>query len=373
MDKWNKKCRFFDEKFACDTLTTENYTSCNECKFSQEYSKKILIIKLGAMGDVLRTTVILPSIKKKYGEDVFICWMTNPESKDFLKNNHLIDKVLICNTENILRIQQEKFDILFALEIDTPSTLLANLVKAEKKFGYYFDNGATSCFNKSAEDYLETAFLNHIKVKNRKTYQELICEACELREFYDKEKPMFDLKQKHRDLGKKFILENNLYNENRIIGINIGSASRWPSKFWDTGKIKELARKLSKYSLVILAGPNEINKQKELIEEMKKEGLNMIGNNPGNTLDEFAAIVNICNTIICGDTMVLHLATSLNKKTVSLFFATSPWEVEGYGTMKKLISPLLEKYFYINRYIDELAESISIDDVVKVTEEQINL
>ena len=122
MTKWNKKCRFFNEKYACDTLSTENYKSCEECKFAQEYSKKILIIKLGAIGDVLRTTCILPALKKKYSSDILIYWMTNPESKDLLKNNPLIDKVFPYNLENVLRIQQENFDILFALEIDTPST-----------------------------------------------------------------------------------------------------------------------------------------------------------------------------------------------------------------------------------------------------------
>ena len=39
---WNKKCRFFNEKYACDTLATEDYQSCDECKFAQEYSKKFL-------------------------------------------------------------------------------------------------------------------------------------------------------------------------------------------------------------------------------------------------------------------------------------------------------------------------------------------
>ena len=130
--KYNEKCRFFNEKYACDTLASEGYKSCEECKFSQEYSKKILIIKLGAIGDVLRTTSILPALKKKYGEDILVYWMTNPESVDLLKNNHLVDKVLEYSYENTLRIQQEQFDILFALEIDTPSTLLANLIKANE-------------------------------------------------------------------------------------------------------------------------------------------------------------------------------------------------------------------------------------------------
>jgi len=369
MEKYNKKCRFFDEKYACDTLTTENYYSCNECRFAQEYSKKILIIKLGAIGEVLRTTPILPALRKKYEQDILIYWMTNPESVNLLKNNPLIDKTLPYNPENTLRIQQEKFDILFALEIDTPSTLLANVINADQKFGYYFNDGATSCFNSGAEAYLETAFLNHAKINNRKTYQELISQACELHPYYNKEKPIFNLTKKEQEYKNRFLLKNNLSENNKILGINIGSADRWPSKFWNNEKIKQLIRKLSDYKIIILAGPNELNKQEQLIQDMQKEGIFLLKNNPKNTLNEFAAIISLCNTIICGDTMVLHMASSLNKKSIALFFVTSPWEVEDYNLTTKLISPLLEKYFYINHYIPELAESISIEQVLNALEE----
>ena len=364
MSNWNKKCRFFNEKYACDTLASEDYKSCEECKFVQEYSKKILIIKLGAIGDVLRTTSILNALKNKYGEDILIYWMANSESVDLLKNNHLIDKILPYNLENVLRVQQEKFDILFALEIDTPSTLLANLINADEKFGYFFNNGATSCFNKSAEAYLETAFLNHIKLKNRKTYPELVFETCELS--YNKEKPIFNLTQKEINFGNKFKLDNNLLKKEKIIGINIGSADRWASKFWNLKKIKELIRKLDNYKIIILAGPNEIEKQKKLIIDMFHEGIFLIGNNPKNTLNEFAAIVNICDIIICVDSLILHLASSLDKNIIALFFSTPYWEIEDYGKLTKITSSLLEKFFLINDYIDELANSISIEDILKI-------
>jgi len=363
--KWNKKCRFFNEKYACDTLSTEDYKSCEECKFAQEYSKKILIIKLEAIGDVLRTTCILPALRKKYGPDILVYWMTNPESVDLLKNNQLIDKVLSYNLENVLRIKQEEFDILFALEIDTPATLLANLVKSSEKFGYFFDNGTTSCFNESAENYLETAFLNNIKIKNRKTYQELIAQSCNLDLYYNREKPILNLNKEDFEFSNQFKLKNNLSNQDKIIGINIGSSARWASKFWDNEKIKQLIRQLKEYKIVILAGPNEIKKQENLIRELKKEGIFLISNNPRNTLREFASVVNICDVIICGDTMVLHLALALGKKIISLFFSTPGWEIEDYDNITKLTSPLLEKYFFINQYVPELAESISIEQVLK--------
>ena len=97
--KWNIKCRFFDEKYACDTLTTEGYSSCEECKFVQEWSKKILIIKFGALGDIIRTTPVLEAIKKKYGPDTLIYWLTLPKAEELLQNNPLIDKILIYNIE----------------------------------------------------------------------------------------------------------------------------------------------------------------------------------------------------------------------------------------------------------------------------------
>ncbi len=372
MTKYNKKCRFFNEKYACDTLSTENYKSCEECKFAQEYSKKILIIKLGAIGDVLRTTCILPALRKKYGPDILVYWMTLQESADLLKNNPFVDKILQYNLENVLRIQQEEFDILFSLEIDSPATLLANLVKANEKFGYFFNNGATFYFNKNAEEYLETAFLNHIKIKNRKTYQQLISKTCDLKDYYNKEKPIFNLTEKEIRFSQEFKLKNNILDKDKIIGINIGSSGRWASKFWDNEKIKQLIRKIKENKILILAGPNELKKQGELIEEMKQEGIFLLKNNPENTLTEFAAIVNLCDIIVCGDTMVLHMASALNKKIIALFFSTPPWEIEDYENLKKITSPLLEKYFFINPYIPELAQGISIEQVLRALEQNDN-
>jgi ADP-heptose:LPS heptosyltransferase len=363
MAKWNNNCRFFNENYACETLSSEGYQSCEECKFSSPYSKKILILKFGAMGDVLRTTPILYALRKKFGEDILIYWMTSPECAELLQNNILIDKLLIYNLENVLRIQQEKFDIVYSLEIDPPVTLLANLVIADKKYGFYFDNGSTSCFNKCAESYLETAFLQHKKLQNRRTYQDLIFEACELP--YNKEKIIFNLSEKDKNFEKKFAGENNFYVGDKIIGIHIGSADRWKSKFWGNEKIKQLIRQIpDNCKIIILGGPNEVQKQKELIASMKEEGIFLAKNNPENSIGEFAAVVNLCDLIICGDSLAMHLSSSLGKKTLALFFSTPDWEVEDYGLIKKITSHLLEKNFYVCDFTPELADSITVDEVI---------
>jgi len=368
MTKWNTKCRFFNENYACDTLTSESYKSCEECKFSSLYSKKILIIKLGALGDVLRTTPLAEAIKKKY-PDCLIYWLTEESSAELLENNPYIDKILTYNLDNILRLQQEKFNILFSLEIDTPTTLLANLIKADEKFGFYFDNGSTSCFNESAEEYLETAFLTHLKLKNRKTYQEMIFQACCLP--YNKEEIFLELTDTEKKYAEKFKQEKNIKENDKLFGINFSSSSRWPSKAWAKEKIIELIEKMQdNYKIIILGGPEEHEKMPQLIEELKNKGINVLANNPKNTIKEFSSIINLCEKIIVTDSLSLHLATALKKPIIALFFSTPPWEIEDYEIVKKLNSPLLEKYFFTNYYSDELANSILVEEVIQALENQ---
>src|SRR3989344_1086389 len=138
MAKWNRDCKSFPGIYACDIMKSESYKDCNDCKFYEPISKKILIIKLGAMGDVLRTTPILYALKEKY-KDAQITWLVKEEAKELLKNNHYIDRLWIYNFETALRLEYEHFDILINLEIAPPATVLANKVNAKEKFGCFLD------------------------------------------------------------------------------------------------------------------------------------------------------------------------------------------------------------------------------------------
>ena len=56
------------------------------------FPMNILVIKLGAIGDVIRTTAILPGLREKY-KDCRIDWVVKRLSFDVLKNNRLVDNV----------------------------------------------------------------------------------------------------------------------------------------------------------------------------------------------------------------------------------------------------------------------------------------
>lgn len=358
--KWNRNCKSFPGIYACEVMTAQAYKDCKDCKFYEPISKKILIIKLGAIGDVLRTTPILKTLKEKYGKNIHISWLVKEESKDLLKNNPLIDRILTYSLDSILRLQYEKFDILLSLEVDIPGIAISNLIKADKKYGYFLDkDGHPNYFNEGSKFYLERVFSNYINKSNKKNQLEMLHEIIELP--YKKQDYILNLTEEELSYGEKF-------KKNKLIGINISSGDRWSNKSWDKNKIIELVKKIKRetnYSVILLGGKQE----ESLLNELKRKILYVTINNPENTLREFASTINQCDIIVTGDTLALHLALALKKKTIALFFCTPDWEIENFDYLKKIVSPLLLQNFFSDEYNKELVNSISTYQVFQKIKE----
>ena len=362
---WKTDCRSFLGTYPCNLLKSEELKSCEDCLFYEPTTKKILIIKLGASGDVIRTTPILEAIKSKYGEDTTIAWVVNKESEEILKNTPHIDKVLVYNLDNVLRLKCQEFDVLFSLEIDAPGSAISSLVNAKEKYGYFLNkNGLPQSFNKTGEYYLERAFSDHFNKKNTKTYPEMIFEICELS--YHKERYALFPTSRAEEYSMNFLNSLNLDKSKKIIGINLGSGGRFPSRMISKEKIILLAEELSKdYNIFLLGGMEEVRYQKELIEELMKKNVRIYSNNPENSKEEFIGVLNSCEVLITGDSFAMHAAIGLGKKVIALFFSTPPSEIEDYEVVKKLISPLCTKYLYSEDYIPELVNSISVEEIVR--------
>ena len=369
MTEFKRNCKSFREDYACEIMTAEGLKDCTDCMFYEPISKKILILKLGALGDIIRTTPILKAIKEKYGRDIHITWVVEEwKGKELLKKNPLIDRILELNEETKERLKQEKFDVLFSLDIDARSTLISNNIKANEKYGYYFhEDGKPATYNEGAKYYLSRVFSDYINKTSRKTYQEMIFEIAEL-EYKKQECSVFNIDEKY---AEKFLKENNLTKKDKIVCINLGSGGRWPSKSWNSDNIIELVKKLkSKNVKILLRGGAD---EKELIQSLKKkleaENIKFVVNDPLSTEItqpvQMITLINLCELVITGDTLGLHIALALGKKVIALFFCTPPWEIEQYKNVVKLTSPLLKDYFYTNEYNEKLTKSISADEVFK--------
>lgn len=324
---------------------------------------KICVIKLGALGDVIRTLPILEAIKQKY-PDSEISWITKKPSLQVLENNPLISKVLSIPVE-----LDEKFDILYNFDIEEDACSLASKIKADKKLGFYYRDNYPAAFNIASEYYLNTLFDDETKKTNKKTHQEMIFKAAELE--WKKQKIHLYLTEEDKKYAENFSEKNNLQS-GKLIGLHIGSSPRWPSKAWHEDKIKEFIIKAKEkgYEILLLAGPDDINKKEIILSELKKEGLNIPVQDTSCTLREFASLVNLCSLIICSDSLAQQVSLAMNKKTICLFFCTSPNEIEGYGLLTKIVSPMLPEFFpeKSDQYSEALVSSISSDEVLNATE-----
>ncbi len=322
--------------------------------------QKIVIIKLGADGDVLRTIPLVEAIKNKY-PDSNITWVTRQSISEMLIGLPFVNSVLTlpCALD-------ESFDRLYNFDMETEATELAAKIDAKNKYGFYRDGNYPAAFNTGAEYYLNTVFDDALKKSNKRTYQGMMSELAEIP--LSNKRYSLILGEHERKYAEQFFARANLEGK-KVAGIHMGASARWPSKVWHPACLKEFIKIVREkgYEVLLFGGPNEAESQKNFVRELQGEKILVHHNNPTNTKREFAALVEKCDWVICSDSFALHVALGLGKKTIALFFCTSPHEVEGYGILRKIVSPYLHDYFpeRSNEYSEHLAKSIPAEQVIE--------
>ncbi|MFI5236427.1 MAG: glycosyltransferase family 9 protein [Ignavibacteriales bacterium] len=359
-----KDCRFFSGDKPCH-YHKENGIKCDDCNYYQPISNKILIIKLDAVGDVLRTTSILIPLKKKYPKS-YIVWCTKFDSKELFQKNSLVDEIIIADEDARFRLQAEDFDIIINLDTSKLSSSIAALASGKNKIGFVLDRkGFVEATSKEAEQWLEMSAFDDVKKANQKSYQQIMYEILELN--LPVHKPVIHISEsiKARVSRKSFF--SRIKKDKPTIGLNVGVGPKWPSKGWPIKRWNELINQLntSNFYLLLLGGPAENQTLTNLSEDKKY----LINSGSNNSLLEFAAIVDLCDIIVTADTLTLHIATALDKNIVALFGPTSANEIELYGKGIKLIRTDECKCYYRNFCTEEIScmekiSSVSVVDAI---------
>ncbi|MFC1566424.1 glycosyltransferase family 9 protein [bacterium] len=326
----NLDCRYFEGDRPC-TYHKEEQVVCNNCKYYSPVKERILIIKLDAMGDVLRTTFILSILKKKY-PNAHITWIVSAKSYGVLDGNKLIDKLMLFDDAKFSMLSR-KFDISINLDLEDKSLDMATIVNAKEKFGFIKSkNGIIKPLNETAKYWLFTSAFDDLKKQNDLTYQYLAALSCGFK--FKDESVIVLLDKAERKYADSFFKKHKL-TKKPIVGLNIGSGARWVSKRWPIKHWENLIKLLKKdgYAVVIFGGPEESTTEKLLI---KKTGVKSAGTN--NSVPRFFALLNKVDVLVTGDTLGLHAAIGLGKKIVAFFGSTSSTEICMYSLGKKLVT-----------------------------------
>ncbi len=317
-------CRHFKGHIPCKPSKNEG-VHCTEkegkvCKYYSPVKEKILIIKLGAIGDVIRTTPLLEAIKTEY-PSAKIFWLTHTPS--VVPGS--VDEILKFNQEGITYLESVEFDIIYNLDKDKEASAFTSKLNSKVKKGYILKDGVPYPADVSAEQKYFTGLFDDVNKANTKNYLEEIFEICGFK--YS---------------GQKYILSSfdefadswNLDHSKKIIGLNTGCGGRWTTRLWADKNWIELAKSLiSKgYEVIFLGGEREDAKNKMF---SKKTGGKYLGY---FQLEKFINLVNQCDLVVTGVTMAMHITLGLNKKIVLFNNIFNPNEFELFG-LGKIIQP----------------------------------
>ena len=359
----DRPCRFHKEEGI----------KCADCDRYSAPQCRILLVKLGAMGDVLRTTSILPTLHRQH-EDAHLTWLTAKESAGLLENNPLIDSLMVCGGESLARLQVETFDLVLNPEAAKDSAALATMAKGKEKKGFGLSaEGFVFPFNQQAEEIFHMGLFDDVKRRNEKTYEELICQLSELS--YHRVPPALCLTDGEMRQAEKFRAQAKIRQNIPVIGINTGGGSRWPLKRWTKEGFAQLAKNLASEragQVVLLGGPAEVEINREI---MAQPGVDAVDTGCLNPPRKFAALINLCDVVVTGDTLALHMGLALHKRMVVLFGPTSATEIDLYGLGTKIASELdcLCCYRQVCDQSPTCMESISVEAVYQAVTEQISL
>ena len=281
----------------------------------------VLIIKLGATGDVVRTTPLLRRL------DGPVSWIAAKGNLPLLEG---LDREMRCvSWENRKRVADTTYDLVINLEDDRETSSFLDELKFKQLFGAYLDSNGQPAYTPDSRSWFDLSLISaygreeadRLKLLNRRTYQELIFDGLGLG--FCGERYYLPLPQPTGLMGD--------------VAISSSAGPVWPMKQW--------------------AHYNELKKELEA-QDLK---VNILESRP--TLLEHLADVQGHRCLVSGDSLPMHLALGSGVRCVSIFTCTSPWEIHGYELQEKIVSPLLEKFFYKRGYDRNATTAISVGRV----------
>ena len=290
-----------------------------------------LIIKLGATGDVVRTTPLLRRF------DGPVTWLTAPMNVDLLEG--ISGRLRCFPWEERAQASDIRYDLVINLEDTLEVAQFLKTLTAAEIFGAYLGANDSFRYTDSSKQWFDLSLISYygrqeadrLKFLNRRTYQDMIFEGLGLRftgETYLLPKP----------------IKTGLLGD---VALAVDAGLVWPMKKW--AYYDKLKQQLEDRGLVV----NVLPKRSSLLQHL--------------------ADVRNHSCLVSGDSLPMHLALGTGRRCVSLFTCTSPWEIYDYGIQQKIVSGRLEEFFYKRDYNLGATTAIAIEEVERAVVHQIQL
>ena len=288
--------------------------------------RRILVMKLRHLGDVLLTTPVFGALKRAFPESKIDAYIYQ-ESIPMLEQNPAISQLItydraykkqgllqqLCHEADLLRrIRRNRYDLVINLTEGDRGALAARFSRAPVRVGVdsrkIYTHTAKNCpsLRHTVERQLDVLRRIGISVlsEDKELYLHVSDAACQ--------------KMRQKVPWERFLV--------------VHAPSRWRFKCWPAGRFAELSQKLIErgYRLVFTSGtePFEIEMVHEIVQNLAPHSaLSLAGQ---ISLQELAALIHLSQALVCVDSVPLHMASALKKPVLAIFGPTSevtwgPW------------------------------------------------
>jgi lipopolysaccharide heptosyltransferase II len=298
---------------------------------------KILVIRLGAVGDIIRTVPAVLYLKKHF-ENISISWIAEDWACNLLVNHPDIDNLYIIPRkkyskvfEILKQIKKENFDYVLDFHGILKSGLISYFTGIKKRIGYQKENCKELNF-----------IFNNIKAPK------ISEKVTRIEKNFNLIKPLindFQIPEKletnfYIEQSKKEYINNFLKNLNKFkikIGINPCTSRSGAYKEWPIEYFKKFISLISNHfgednvCFIVTWGPEEYNKVKPL-----KISKNIVLA-PETDMKELLVLISNLDIFITGDTGPMHLASVLNIPILALFGPSDAEVNKPWGNLNRVV------------------------------------
>lgn len=283
---------------------------------------RILVIKLGAIGDAVLSVASFKALKKKFPNSQIVCLVGKP-ARDVFARSPYIDELIVCDFQNrdrgakgFLRLAKKlalrRFDCVIDLQNNKKSHLLSYLTFSARRYGY--NNGKWS--------FLLNHTVNFIKGESIGPVEHQFRVLKMLGVQYNKESLELWPSEEDDKFANGLLCDSWLGKE-KLIGINIGSSAKWESKRWLAKRFVRLCDELAKkdYRILMTGGVDDVSFAKEILDKTKAKPICTVAH---TTLMQLASLIKNCCVYVTSDSAPMHIASAVGTPIVALFGPTDP-------------------------------------------------
>ncbi len=307
----------------------------------------IALIKLGALGDVVRTTSLLPGLKRLEPE-MELTWVTDPAAVPLIGYN--ADVRFVRTAEEPGSWRDVAYDWVISLDDSRVACHLASALRSAQLSGAYRAADGTLRYTPDLEEWfgmgllrpaeeggLETA--NRLKQGNTRTFGQMLFEGLGLPG--PVERPLVRVPPAARIEAARIVAALVGAEPGPVIALNTGAGARWKYKSWGEDQTAALARRLHDElgaTVLVTGGAEETARNAGIVAAAQRPRVLAAPVVPDLLL--FAALLGECNLLVTSDSLAMHLALSQEVRTIAFFGPTSEAEIDLFGLGEKVVTSL---------------------------------